>query len=126
MRSITAILLFLNTAFTVVVEAADYSPFIIDPLTTHQPIGNNEGETNYYSISFNVSAANGVLPANETATCSASWSDNSWAQSAAYSLYVPTGSWIQCGDSDFSFQLFPYFSIGNYTLAVQQNFTDVA
>lgn len=106
--------------------AAAYSPFVIKPLTTHQPIGNNEGETNFYSISFTVSSCNGAEGANSTATCQQSWGDNSWAQSADYSLYVPTGEWIACGqDSEFSFQLFPYFAIGNFTLAVQQNFTDI-
>ncbi|CAD0092023.1 unnamed protein product [Aureobasidium vineae] len=39
-------------------------------------------------------------------------------------MAVPTGKWIACGANDFRFQLFPYFSIGNFSLAVQQNFTD--
>ncbi|GAB7351095.1 hypothetical protein MBLNU459_g1561t1 [Dothideomycetes sp. NU459] len=102
-----------------------YTPFLVDPITTHQPIGNNEGQTNYYQISFNVSSSNGAAGANASGECAVSWSDNSWAQSEAYSLYVPTGSWIACGSSEFSFQLFPYFSIGNFTLAIQQNLTDV-
>lgn len=100
-----------------------YSPFMVKPLTTHQPVGNNEGQTNYYQIAFNVSSSNGIAGAVSSSSCSASWGDNSYLQSQAYSLDVPTGYWIGCDNSEFSFQLFEYFSIGNFTLAIQQNFT---
>lgn len=102
--------------------ALGYSPFLVDSLSTHQPIGNNEGEVNFYRIQFDVSSSNGG--AESSTTCQTSWGDNSWANTEAYSLNVPTGKWIDCDSSDFQFQLFPYFSIGNFSLAVQQNFTD--
>lgn len=102
--------------------ASAYSPFLVKPLTTHQPIGNNEGQVNFYNIQFGVSSSNGG--ANTSTTCQTSWGDNSWANTEAYSLNVPTGKWIACDSSDFKFQLYPYFSVGNFSLAVQQNFTD--
>ncbi|KAH0309285.1 starch-binding domain-like protein, partial [Aureobasidium melanogenum] len=88
------------------------------------PIGNPDGQTNYYRIQFDVTSLNGG--ANSSATCQTSWGDNSWLQTESYSMAVPTGKWIACGTNDFRFQLFPYFSIGNFSLAVQQNFTDAA
>lgn len=49
----------------------------------------------------------------------------------AWSTAVPVGKWHQCtvaeGSeklSDISFQLFPYYSIGNFSLALRQNFTE--
>jgi hypothetical protein len=102
--------------------AAAYSPLVIKNLNTHQPNGNPAGQTNYYRIQFDVSSSNGG--AESSATCQTSWGDNSWLQTEAYSMAVPTGKWIACGANDFRFQLFPYFSIGNFSLGVQQNFTD--
>lgn len=105
--------------------AVAYSPLVIKNLNTHQPIGNPDGQTNYYRIQFDVMSSNGG--ANSSATCQTSWGDNSWLQTEPYSMAVPTGKWIACGaNDDFRFQLFPYFSIGNFSLAIQQNFTDAA
>ncbi|THY48899.1 starch-binding domain-like protein [Aureobasidium pullulans] len=104
--------------------ATAYSPFLVNSLSTHQPIGNNEGQTNYYRIAFDVTSSNGG--ANSSATCQTFWGDNSWTEPEAYSVAVPTGKWIDCDSSDFRFKLFPYFSIGNFSLAIQQNFTDTA
>lgn len=104
--------------------AAAYSPFLITNLNTHQPNGNPDGQVNYYRIQFDVSSSNGG--ADSSTTCQTSWGDNSWLQAEAYSVAVPTGKWIACRTNDFRFQLFPYFSIGNFSLAVQQNFTDAA
>lgn len=103
-----------------------YSPLLINPLTTHQPIGNNEGNTNYYSIRFGVTSANGNGNSSSSGECAASWGDNPWTSSAAYSEHVPAGERIACGSSGFSFQLAPYFSIGNFSLAVQQNIAEIA
>lgn len=100
--------------------AAD-TPFELYPLGTHQPIGNNEGQTNYYHIFFTVTSLNDGE--NSTAYCETSWSDNTWVDTTAYSVYVPTGSWIACDNTAFSFQLFPYFAIGNFSIAIQQNCT---
>lgn len=102
--------------------AAAYSPLVIKNLITHQPIGNPEGQTNYYRIQFDVTSSNGG--ASSSTTCQTYWGDNSWVQPESYSMAVPTGKWIACGANDFRFQLFPYFSIGNFSLAVQQNFSD--
>lgn len=104
--------------------AVAYSPLVIQNLSTHQPNGNPAGQTNYYRIQFDVLSSNGG--AESSTTCQTFWGDNSWLQSEAYSMAVPTGKWIGCGANDFRFQLFPYFSIGNFSLAVQQNFTDSA
>jgi hypothetical protein len=104
--------------------ATAYSPFLVKSLSTHQPIGNNEGQVNYYRIQFNVSTCNGGV--ESSTTCASFWGDNSWTEPEAYSMAVPTGKWIACDSSDFRFQLFPQFSIGNFSLAVQQNFTDAA
>ena len=108
-----------STAATV----AAYSPFLVKPLSTHQPNGNPDGQVNYYNIAFTVSSLNG---GNSTGECSTFWGDNGYTEQEAYSVNVPTGSWIECGASEFSFQLFPYFSIGNFTLAIQQNYTDLS
>ncbi|KAI4731906.1 starch-binding domain-like protein [Aureobasidium sp. EXF-10728] len=102
--------------------SAAYSPLVIKNLNTHQPIGNPAGQTNYYRIQFDVTSSNGGD--DSSTTCQTSWGDNSWLESEPYSMAVPTGKWIACGASDFRFQLFPYFSIGNFSLAIQQNFTD--
>ncbi|KAI4841883.1 starch-binding domain-like protein [Aureobasidium sp. EXF-8846] len=104
--------------------AMAYSPLVIQNLSTHQPNGNPAGQTNYYHIQFDVLSSNGG--AESSTTCQTFWGDNSWLQSEAYSMAVPTGKWIGCGANDFRFQLFPYFSIGNFSLAVQQNFSDSA
>ena len=104
---------------------ASYSPFSISPITTHQPNGNPDGQVNYYHINFTVSSTNDAAGPT-SAICTKTWSDNAWTQPQAYSVNVPTGSWMACSPSSYSFQLYPYFSIGNFTLGVQQNFTDAS
>lgn len=112
---------------TAAVAAAALSPLQINPLSTHQPNGNPDGQVNYYRIAFTVESTNGAAAgSNSSAQCALSWGDNSYEQQEAYSVSVPTGSWTQCGSSEFSLQLYPYFSIGNFTLGVQQNFTDAS
>lgn len=103
--------------------AVAYTPFTIAPLTTHQPNGAADGDTDYYSIQFTVNSTN--AGSDSSGTCSKSWGDNGSQNQEAYSMYVPTGEWITCsGSSEFAFQLYPYFSIGNFTLGIQQNFTN--
>ncbi|KAI4143406.1 MAG: hypothetical protein LQ340_007015 [Diploschistes diacapsis] len=104
------------------VSASSYLPFSVSPLSTHEPNGNPEGDVNYYHINFTVSSSNDAS-GESSAICTNSWSDNDWEQPQAYSVNVPTGSWIACSPSTYSFQLYPYFSIGNFTLGIQQNFT---
>ncbi|KAF1824593.1 carbohydrate-binding module family 20 protein [Dissoconium aciculare CBS 342.82] len=118
---------------TSVLSQTNYAPFQIHWLTTHQPNGNPAGQVNHYQIAFNITSANGN-PAEE-AYCWQSWGDNNnncGNSCVAYSTAVPAGEWIICardasdlGDrsSGFAFKLFPYFSIGNFSLAVRQNFT---
>jgi hypothetical protein len=110
-----------------------YSPFQIPWMTTHQPNGNPAGQVNYYHIEFNITSANGN-PAEE-AYCWQFWGDNNnncGDSCVAYSTNVPTGEWITCArnksdlsgqTSGFAFQLYPFFGIGNFALALKQNFT---
>jgi hypothetical protein len=114
--------------------AADYSPFEITWLYTKQPNGAADGQTNYYVIEFNVSSTLGDTP--QTAYCWDSWGDDLSSAfcnpCVPWSTYVPTGEWIQCAwnssdisdeTSEFYFQLYPHFEIGNFSVALQQNFT---
>lgn len=103
---------------------ATASSFRLDPVTTHQPNGNPDGQVNYYHITFNVTS-----PMDDSvACCTATWGDNSWQESEAYSMNVPTGDWISCAavekSAQVAFQLYPYFSIGNFSLSIEQNYTD--
>ena len=107
---------------TLTIGSWAYKPFSVYPLSTHEPTGDPDGQANYYHINFTVTSSNGASP--ETGICYDVWSDNAWTDSEVYSKYVPTGSWIACTPSTFSFQLHPYFTIGNFTLSVQHNFTD--
>jgi hypothetical protein len=103
------------------------SPFTLSSLTTHQPNGNPAGQVNYYNIAFSINSTNSGAPT--TAWCQTFWGDNAWTQPEAHSVNVPTGKWIACdsapaaydGNSTFQFQLFPYFSIGNFSLAVRED-----
>lgn len=102
-----------------------YSSFSISSMTSHQPIGS--GSTNFYFINFEINSTNSGSPS--TAYCQVSWGDNGWTRTEPYSINVPTGSWTNCdssqgaydGDSAFQFQLYPYFSIGNFTVEVKQD-----
>ncbi|GAB7363281.1 hypothetical protein MBLNU230_g3562t1 [Neophaeotheca triangularis] len=123
----TTILPFL--ASTLVTGQEDYSPFTLTTLTTHQPNGYPGGNVNYYRIGFNIASTDAATNTTSRAYCNRFWGDNNRDETAAYSLGVPTGQWIQCdsseqnlgdGASDFSFQLFPYFSIGNFSLEVRR------
>jgi len=96
--------------------AADYAPFEIPYMTTHQPNGNPAGQVNYYHIDFNVTSKNGDSPS--TGFCFASWGDNGLQPycapgCSAESKNVPAGEWIQCTteylgnvNSEFAFWLF--------------------
>ena len=97
-------------------------PFYIQNITTHQPTGNPDGQVNYYRIDF---YANNTYGSDVTAHCSTFWGDNSCTTGtgpgcAPYSVNVPTGDWIACDAAGISFQLYPYFSIGNFSIALQQ------
>ncbi|KAF2725962.1 carbohydrate-binding module family 20 protein [Polychaeton citri CBS 116435] len=124
-------------AFAAAAAAQQYRPFEIDYMTTHQPNGVPSGQVNYYRIAFNVTSANGDEPVS--AYCSDFWGDNSnnrlcsGSSCVPYSTEVPTGSWIDCAQnssatadssSGFAFQLFPYFSIGNFSVMIKQNFSE--
>ncbi|KAL1302982.1 hypothetical protein AAFC00_003299 [Neodothiora populina] len=103
--------------------AESAAPFVIEYMTSHQPTGNPDGQVNYYHVDFNLSSSSkDGAPVN----CWATWGDNSYSQQEAYSVNVPTGSWIPCQGSDqhFAFQLYPYFSIGNFSLGLLENYTD--
>lgn len=109
-----------------------YKPFSIPTLTTHQPNGNPDGQVNYYRIAFTVTS-NSTNGTTSSGYCNKFWGDNSWLQLEAYSVNVPTDEWFTCdssadnlGDqaSDFQFQLFPYFSIGNFSVAVKEALGD--
>ncbi|KAF2217214.1 hypothetical protein CERZMDRAFT_81160 [Cercospora zeae-maydis SCOH1-5] len=108
-----------------VTTASAYSSFVIPTLTAHQPIGS--GSTNFYLLSFDIKSDNSGN--QRSAFCQKSWGDNGWTRPLPYSLEVPTGQWIKCdsargtydGASAFSFQLYPYFSIGNFSLSVKED-----
>ncbi|KAK5114642.1 hypothetical protein LTR62_002215 [Meristemomyces frigidus] len=107
--------------------AADYSPFLITSVYTKQPNGNPDGQTNFYNFLSQVNSTNGDSP--QTGYCAAGWSDNNAGGSDPFSEYVPTG-WTQCARSasdsnasEFSFQLYKPFGIGNFSVAIQQNLT---
>ncbi|KAM3424310.1 hypothetical protein BST61_g11153 [Cercospora zeina] len=108
-----------------VTGASAYSSFVIPTLTAHQPIGS--GSTNFYLIEFDIQSVNSGN--QRSAYCLKSWGDNGWSRPEAYSVNVPTGEWFKCdsargtydGASAFSFQLHPYFSIGNFSLSVKED-----
>ncbi|KXT15870.1 hypothetical protein AC579_5526 [Pseudocercospora musae] len=125
MKSTTPIVL----ALTSIVAAL--SPFDVSGMTSHQPNGNPGGQVNYCRIAFSVNSTNsGNKP--QSGYCAKFWGDNSWLQEEAYSVNVPTGQWISCdttegaydGGAPFQFQLFPYFSIGNFSLAIKEDLGD--
>ena len=100
--------------------------FTIPSISSHQPTGAKDGQVDYYNMAFTV---NSTLSGSQSAYCHVTWSDNPASSQDAYSDQVPTGSWIQCdssfanfgdGISEFKFQLFPRFAIGNYSVQVQQ------
>ncbi|KAK4545452.1 hypothetical protein LTR36_002802 [Oleoguttula mirabilis] len=123
MAPISSFLLALaSTAATVAAQGS----FTIPNITSHQPNGSPEGQVDYYSMGFAVTS---TLSGNKSGYCTKGWSDNDDTSQVAYSENVPTGSWVQCdsssanygdGDSEFAYQLFPYFSIGNWSIQVQQ------
>ena len=107
------------------VAVADLSTatFHIPNLTTRQPTDNSGN----YSILFSVysdSAGTGTRT-----PCHAAWANNvctsGSAGCAAYSTNVPTDSWLPCDTTEFVFQLYPDFAIGNLSVAIQQR-TDEA
>lgn len=117
-----------TTAFLMIASATStlaYSSFSITSMTTHQPIGS--GSTNFYFINFSINSTNSGSPS--TAYCQTSWGDNGWTRLEPYSINVPTGTWTNCdsaqgaydGASAFQFQLYPYFSIGNFSVGVKQD-----
>lgn len=130
MAPITSFLLALaGTAATVAAQGdggGGLGSFTVSSVISRQPTGAKDGQVDYYSMAFEV---NSTIARSESGYCEVSWSDNTYESQDAYSDYVPTGSWIQCdssaanfgdGDSEFSFQLFPYFSIGNWSFQVRQ------
>ncbi|KAK5123265.1 hypothetical protein LTR85_002695 [Meristemomyces frigidus] len=125
MAPITSLLFALaSTAATVAAlgnSSASLGSYIIPSISSHQPTGAVDGDVNYYHMSLTVNA---TTSGSESGYCHATWSDNVYTSQDAYSDSVATGSWIKCDsssanygdeDSEFAFQLFPYFSIGNYS-----------
>lgn len=121
---------FLLAATTAIHTALAYSPPLkITSMTTHQPIGS--GSTNFYYINFAIQGipSRRFSSSSSSAYCQISWGDNGWTNPQPYSIHVPTGTWMNCdstpgsydGTSAFQFQLFPYFSIGNFTVGVKQD-----
>ncbi|EMF09224.1 uncharacterized protein SEPMUDRAFT_120095 [Sphaerulina musiva SO2202] len=120
---------FLLAATTAIHTALAYSPPLkITSMTTHQPIGS--GSTNFYYINFAIQGipSRRFSSSSSSAYCQISWGDNGWTNPQPYSIHVPTGTWMNCdstpgsydGTSAFQFQLFPYFSIGNFTSGVRK------
>jgi len=116
---------------------AAYDAFEVTSLYTKQPNGNPAGNVNNYVIEFDVTSNLGDIP--QSAYCRTLWGDNycSGSGCVAYSTDVPTGEWLhRCyhnestyatntddGTSPFAFQLYPYFGIGNFSFAIQQDYT---
>lgn len=119
-----------TSLLTLATTALAFQPFLLPELTTHQPNGNPAGQVNYYRIAFTVTSttSNGT----SSGYCNRFWGDNSWLDDEAYSLYVPTDEYVcdsseeNLGDkaSNFRFKLFPYFSIGNFSLEVKETLAD--
>ncbi|KAM0716477.1 hypothetical protein Q7P37_007922 [Cladosporium fusiforme] len=106
------------------VAAADYANFDIPWLEAHQPSGQ---KFDYYNLEFNVTSSNGDTPTS--AYCRQWWGDNGGDE--AWSTGAPVNKWHPCTlekgseePSTISFYLFPYYSIGNFSLALSQNFTE--
>lgn len=117
--------------------AQNFAPLEITYFYANQPQGVAAGQVDYYSLQLDVSSINGDAPAS--AYCVASWGDNTRQcgnTCVPYSTAVPTGSWIQCynsqadfssgsgPDSGFSMMLFPMFAVGNFKVELQQTFMD--
>lgn len=112
-----------------------YSDFSLPWVTTHQPLGVASGQVNYYRIALNITS-NNASP-SQSGYCGIFWGDNNGNcgdTCVPYSTYVPT-TWTTCyansstepipenRDSPFSFQLSPYFGIGNFTIALREKIT---
>ncbi|KAK0847071.1 hypothetical protein LTS02_014629 [Friedmanniomyces endolithicus] len=104
--------------------------FLVSNVYTKQPNGNPDGQTNYYIFEAQVTSTDGG-PGQNSAYCWSSWPDNSPSSSNAYSDYAPLG-WVQCAHnssdlqdktSNFAFQLQAPFAIGDFSVALQQNYT---
>lgn len=117
---------------------AAYTPFSISSLDSHQPEGTGAGgEVDNWWLEFDVASSNS---GDSSAYCSKSWGDNCnpliCTTAHIWSDDVPANQWIQCYESEavftaggeanssFSFQLFPYFEIGNFTLEVRETLDD--
>lgn len=128
----------LITLATVVSIAKAFTPLSISSLDSHQPAGSGAGgQVNYWSLVFDVNSSNS---GNRSAYCVRSWSDNCnpllCSTVHVWSDNVPVDQWIQCYEnkaiftasgqatSPFSFQLFPYFEIGNFILEVKETLDD--
>ncbi len=104
--------------------------FVLSNIYTKQPNGNPDGQTNYYIFEAQVTSTDGG-PGQNSAYCWSSWPDNSPLSYNAYSDYAPLG-WVQCAHnssdlqdktSNFAFQLQAPFAIGDFSVALQQNYT---
>ena len=129
MRSFT--LLSLVTATTLA-----YSDIHLPWVTTHQPQGVAAGQVNYWNIALNITS-NNTSP-SQSGYCTVTWPDNTrdcGNTCVPYSTAVPL-DWTTCyansstftnggnRDSPFSFQLSPYFAIGNFSIALRENVTE--
>ncbi|TKA73465.1 hypothetical protein B0A55_05953 [Friedmanniomyces simplex] len=118
----------LSLLASITVVAAD---FPVSNIYTKQPNGNPDGQTNYYIFESNIGSTDGGAGQN-TAFCWASWGDNSFTSNDAFSDNAPTGQWLPCAHnssnledktSNFAFMLQPEYSIGNFSVSVQQTYT---
>ncbi|KAK5733610.1 hypothetical protein LTR17_009600 [Elasticomyces elasticus] len=101
----------------------------VSKISTKQPNGSPDGQTNYYNIGSEITGASGCT--SESAYCWAFWGDNGAGSGNAYSAYAPTG-WTQCAHnstdlydftSNYAFKISSPFSIGNFDITYQNNYT---
>lgn len=106
--------------FAVSSRAVEYTPFTITGLTTHEPNGSPDGQTNFWGINFSINSTNdheGTL--NPSTYCHESWGDG-----GANTLPPAVNNWIPCDNPQYSYKLTNDYTIENFTLAIQQNITE--
>ncbi|KAK4618355.1 hypothetical protein CLAFUW4_12224 [Fulvia fulva] len=120
----------ISLASTGLASNSTLQPFTIPSIDAYQPNGYPGGQVNYYHLGFSVHSSNsGTL---QSGYCYKFWGDNGWTDPVAYSHGVPTTEWIVCnswesamdGRSKFQFKMFPYFSIGSFSVEVKEDIGD--
>ncbi|KAK3071710.1 glycoside hydrolase 15 protein [Teratosphaeriaceae sp. CCFEE 6253] len=106
------------------ITAVAAEQWTITHLSSQAPTDDRFAATNAYSIEADVSSSSGCGIYN--AYCSTRWASPDDA---------PYDQWIQCAHnssdpedrtSDFAIQLYPEFAIGDFSIGLQQNYTDCA